>query len=59
MNAQAAEVRGEENQRGGQPRCEHLTLKLELSGIGSFTGNFYYTDCGESVTNKHRHLVLD
>ena len=59
MNAQATEERVEENQRGGQPLCEHLTLKLERSGVGSFTGDFYCTDCGESVTNKLRHLVLD
>ena len=30
-------------------RCEHLTLKLEPSGYGSFTGNFYCTACGESI----------
>jgi len=30
-------------------RCEHLTLKLEPSGYGSFTGNFYCTACGDSI----------
>ena len=60
MNAQAAEVREMRKQRVDQPpSCEHLTLKLEPNGAGSFTGNFYCMDCGESVPNKHRHLVLD
>lgn len=30
-------------------KCEHLTLKLEPSGSGGFTGNFYCTDCGDSI----------
>lgn len=59
MNAPATEVRVPENQRGSQPLCEHRSLKLESSGLGSFTGDFYCIDCGETVTNKHRHLVLD
>jgi hypothetical protein len=59
MNAHATAVRVPETQRGGQPPCEHPTLKLETSGFGSFTGNFYCVDCGESVPNKHRHLILD
>jgi hypothetical protein len=59
MTVQATEVRVPENQRGVQPLCEHLTLKLERSDVGSFTGNFFCDDCGETVTNKHRHLVLD
>lgn len=59
MNAHATAVRVPETPRVSQPVCEHLTLKLEPSGLGSFTGNFYCIDCGESVPNKHRHLVLD
>jgi hypothetical protein len=59
MNTAATEVRVPENERGSQPLCEHLTLKLERSDGGSFTGNFYCIDCGASVANKHRHLVLD
>jgi len=36
------------NQRVDQPpACEHLTLKLEPSGYGGFTGDFYCVDCGE------------
>jgi hypothetical protein len=53
MNAQAAEVREMRKQRiDHPPPCEHLTLKLEPSGFGSFTGNFYCINCGESVINK-------
>ncbi len=51
MNAQATEVRVPENQRGGQPLCEHLTLKLECNGVGSFTGNFYCIACGDSIVS--------
>ncbi len=53
MNAQAAEVREMRKQRVDQPpSCEHLTLKLEPNGAGSFTGNFYCMDCGELVAKK-------
>lgn len=56
---QATEERVPENQRVGKPLCSHLTLNLERSDVGIFTGDFCCLDCGESITNKHRHLVLD
>jgi hypothetical protein len=48
-----------ENQQEGRTPCAHLTLNLERSDVGTFTGDFCCLDCGEPVTNKHRHLVLD
>jgi hypothetical protein len=47
--AQAAKVRVKWEPRVDPPRCEHLTLKLETIGFGSFTGNFYCTACGDSI----------
>ena len=41
------------------PLCAHATLNLERGDVGSFTGDFYCVDGDVSVTNQHRHLVLD
>jgi hypothetical protein len=47
--ALAIKVRVKWEPRVDPPPCEHLTLKLEPSGAGSFTGNFYCIACGESI----------
>lgn len=49
MHAQATKERVTEYQRVDQPPCKHLTLKLEPSGFGGFTGNFYCIACGDSI----------
>lgn len=48
-NAQVAKVRVTWEQRENPPPCEHLKLKLEPSGLGGFTGNFYCIACGDSI----------
>jgi hypothetical protein len=58
MTAQTAEARETRKQRVHQPPpCEHLTLKLEPSGLGSFTGNFYCIDCGEVLPRRSEWLL--
>ncbi len=48
-HAQMAKVQVKWEQRENPAPCEHLKLKLEPSGFGGFTGNFYCIACGDSI----------
>ena len=37
----------------GNEACDHPKLELELNDSGYLTGDYYCTDCGQSVGKKY------
>ena len=49
---QAAELRVKWKERTDAPKCEHLTLELEWSENGYFTGNYTCIVRGDPIAQK-------